>query len=158
MFVLKLLFLSNSSIFTSKITIFRDFSFLQFFMEIRIWLSGNAFLKLFKTITLYNKNLDNMSSYMSNLYCNNNQFHVIDKGEKKKSGVNAFQAGPGTICEPRIMELISNLQTITTGDSTGGQFTTLTCRSIRIGSYKILTKEKVRISKNCQNATIYRYF
>ena len=97
-----------------------------------------------------------MSSYMSNLYCNNNQFHVIDKGEKKKSGVNAFQAGPGTICEPRIMELISNLQTITTGDSTGGQFTTLTCRSIRIGSYKILTKEKVRISKNCQNATIYR--
>ena len=99
-----------------------------------------------------------MSSYMSNLYCNNNQFHVIDKGEKKKSGVNAFQAGPGTICEPRIMELISNLQTITTGDGTGGQFTTLTCRSIRIGSYKILTKEKVRISKNCQNATIYRYF
>ena len=84
---------------------------------------------------------------MSNLYCNNNQFHVIDKGEKKKSGVNAFQAGPGTICEPRIMELISNLQTITTGDSTGGQFTTLTCRSIRIGSYKILTKEKVRNPK-----------
>ena len=98
-----------------------------------------------------------MSSYMSNLYCNNNQFHVIDKGEKKKSGVNAFQAGPGTICEPRIMELISNLQTITTGDSTGGQFTTLTCRSIRIGSYKILTKEKVRNPKNRQNATIFRY-
>ena len=60
-----------------------------------------------------------------------------------KSDVNVFQAGPGTLCEPRIMELISNLLTIT-DDTTGGQFTTLTCRSIRIGSYKILTKEKVK--------------
>ena len=95
---------------------------------------------------------------MSSLYCNNNQFHVIDKGEKKKSGVNAFQAGPGTICEPRIMELISNLQTITTGDSTGGQFTTLTCRSIRIGSYKILTKEKVRNPKIVKSNNLPIFF
>ena len=68
-----------------------------------------------------------------------------------KSDVNVFQAGPGTLCEPRIMELISNLLTIT-DDTTGGQFTTLTCRSIRIGSYKILTKEKVK--KKCQNRAI----
>ena len=93
-----------------------------------------------------------MSSYMNSLYCNNNYdvFTTDEKNEKKKSGVNGFQAGPGTLCEPRIMELISNLQTITTGDTTGGQFTTLTCRSIRIGSYKILTKEKVRNSILCE--------
>ena len=86
-----------------------------------------------------------MSCYLNNLYSrsksNNNVFP--DKKERK-SGENGFQAGSGTICEPRIMELISNLQALTTGDHTGGQFTTLTCRSIRIGSYKILTKEKVR--------------
>ena len=86
-----------------------------------------------------------MSCYLNNLYSrsksNNNVFP--DKKERK-SGENGFQAGSGTICEPRIMELISNLQALTTGDHTGAQFTTLTCRSIRIGSYKILTKEKVR--------------
>ena len=89
---------------------------------------------------------------MNSLYCNNNVdvLTTDKKNEKKKSGVNGFQAGPGTLCEPRIMELISNLQTITTGDTTGGQFTTLTCRSIRIGSYKILTKEKVRNSFLCE--------
>ena len=76
-----------------------------------------------------------------------NHFTKIDS----KSDVNVFQAGPGTLCEPRIMELISNLLTIT-DDTTGGQFTTLTCCSIRIGSYKILTKEKVK--KNCQNRAI----
>ena len=43
--------------------------------------------------------------------------------------------------------MINDLQSMIQGDKPAGQFTTLTCRSIRVGSYKILTKEKVHFTQ-----------
>ena len=66
--------------------------------------------------------------------------------EDKSSGQTDFKAGPGTSGDSRVLGLITELQNMINGEHPG-QFTTLTCRSIRIGSYKILTKEKVRLTE-----------
>ena len=56
--------------------------------------------------------------------------------------VSEFNPGPASQNEPRITSMITNLKGLINGNSSQ-QFTTLTCRSIRVGSYKILTKERV---------------
>lgn len=77
--------------------------------------------------------------------CAKIRFLLPDKtNEVKKSGQNDFKPGPGTTSDSRVLGLITELQNMINGDN-AGQFTTLTCRSIRIGSYKILTKEKVSV-------------
>ena len=56
--------------------------------------------------------------------------------------IGEFKLGPASEKDLKITTLISDLQSLLRQEVTG-QSTNLTCRSIRIGSYKTLAKEKV---------------
>ena len=70
--------------------------------------------------------------------------------------VSEFNPGPASQNEPRITSMITNLKGLINGNSSQ-QFTTLTCRSIRVGSYKILTKERVFFTEKAIYLKVIEY-
>ena len=71
--------------------------------------------------------------------------------------VSEFNPGPASQNEPRITSMITNLKGLINGNSSQ-QFTTLTCRSIRVGSYKILTKERVFFTEKAIYLKVIEYY
>ena len=57
-----------------------------------------------------------------------------------------FKLGSASEKDAKIQNLVGGLQSLIKGEVTG-QHTSLTCRSIRIGSYKTLAKEKVHFTQ-----------
>ena len=71
--------------------------------------------------------------------------------------VSELNPGLASKNEPRITSMISNLKDLINGNSSP-QFTTLTCRSIRVGSYKILTKERVFFTEKAIYFKVIEYY